>query len=110
MKSSRNGTNTYRVSVAGVNARGFWLRLGARRLFVAYQEFPWFREFTALELSRVRRPAAHHLRWAEFDIDLEVDAIRRPGRYPLIERRLRGDPRQVVRRLRAAKKRTARAS
>ena len=94
-----------RVLVGAVTARGFWLRLEAKDVFVAYRAFPWFREFTLRELAGVRRPAAQHLRWPEFDIDLELDAIEHPGKYQLVEKRLRGEPARVVERLRSERKR-----
>ena len=106
MKYSRSGRSTLPVSVGGVNARGFWLVLGTKKVFVSYRAFPWFREFTARELAAVRRPAAYHLRWPEFDIDLAVESIEHPDRYPLVEKRLRGDPVRVVEQLRAEKRRT----
>jgi hypothetical protein len=104
MKYSRSGKNTFPVSIGGVNARGFWLLLGDRRVFVAYRAFPWFREFTARELAGVRRLAPNHLRWAEFDIDLEVESIERPDAFPLVEKRLQGQPARVVEELRTASK------
>lgn len=105
MKFSRSGRSTYPVGVGAVTTRGFWLRLGVKKVFVSYRAFPWFREFTLRELAGVRRPSANHLRWSEFDIDLELESIEHPGRYSLVEKRLRGDPAKVVARLRSARKR-----
>jgi len=86
--------------------------LGERKLFLSFAQFPWFREFTLRELTNVRRPSPQHLHWPEFDIDLDLDAIEHPERYPLRERRLLGDPAAVVARLRlerdSAPRRTAR--
>src|SRR5438552_2863020 len=111
MRSSRSGKTIYPVSIAAISSRGFWLLLGKRRVFLSYERFPWFREFTLDELTNVRRPSSEHVRWAAFD--LEVDSIVHPDRYPLREIRLRGDPAQVVTRLRAeratARRRPARA-
>ena len=109
MKFSRSGKTTLPVNVGAVTNRGFWLSLGDRELFVAYRSFPWFREFTLRELARVRRPAPHHLRWPEFDIDLEVESIERPDDFPLVERRLRGHAARVVQRLRIESKRVRKA-
>ena|SRR5437867_2346780 len=109
MKFSRSGKNTFPVSVGAVNSRGFWLLLGTRKVFVAYRAFPWFREFTVRELARVRRPAPNHLRWPEFDIDLEVESIERPDEFPLVERRLRGPATRVVERLRIERRRVKKA-
>ena len=105
MKSSRNGSSTLPVSVGAITARGFWLTVGARKVFVSYRAFPWFREFTPRELANVCRPFPDHIRWPEFDIDLQLDSIKHPAKYPLLEKRLRGDPAQVVEVLRREKKR-----
>jgi hypothetical protein len=106
MNSSKNSTGSWPVSIGASTARGFWLVLGAGKAFVSFKAFPWFRAFTPSELANVRRPWADHIRWPAFDIDLHLDAIVHPERYPLIEKRLRGDPEEVVARLRR-KKRTA---
>lgn len=103
MRSLRNGRTTHPVSVGAMSPRGFWLVLGERKLFLSFAQFPWFREFTLRELTGVRRPSPQHLRWPEFDIDLDVDAIEHPERYPLREWRLCGDPAAVVARLRDAR-------
>jgi len=108
MRSARNGRSIHPVSVRAMSPRGFWLVLGERELFLAFAQFPWFREFTLRELTGVRRPSPRHLRWPEFDLDLDVDAIEHPARYPLRERRLLGDPAVVVARLRLERDSTPR--
>lgn len=112
MRSLRNGRNTPPIGIGAITSRGFSLVLAERELFLSFAQFPWFREFTLRELTNVRCPAPHHLRWPEFDIDLDVDSIDNPKRYPLRERRLHGNPAEVVARLRAerdaASRRTAR--
>jgi hypothetical protein len=100
MRSLQNGRTTHPVSIGDMSPRGFYLLLGKRKLFLSFAQFPWFREFTLRELTGVRRPSPQHLRWPEFDIDLDVDAIEHPERYPLRERRLLGHPAAVVARLR----------
>ena len=114
MRSLRNGRNTYPISVGAITPRGFSLMLGERELFLSFAQFPWFQEFTLRELTRVRRPSPQHLRWPEFDIDLDIDSVEHPKRYPLREKRLHGDPAEVVAHLRAerdaASRRTARIS
>jgi hypothetical protein len=36
------------------------------------------------QLFHVERPLPHHLYWPELDIDLHVDSIRHPEKFPLI--------------------------
>jgi hypothetical protein len=38
------------------------------------------------KLTNVTRPQPHHLCWPDLDIDLAVDSIRDPERFPLVAR------------------------
>jgi len=55
-------------------------------LFIPFAEFPWFREAPVGKLLHVERPQPHHLYWPELDIDLHVDSVRHPERFPLMSR------------------------
>ena len=58
--------------------------LGERELFVSFTEFPWFREASVREIANVRLPSPHHLYWPDLDIDLAVESIEHPEKYPLV--------------------------
>jgi hypothetical protein len=74
------------VEVTNVSKHGFWLLIGDEELFVPFAEFPWFKDASIAKLLRVERPQAHHLYWPDLDIDLAVDSIRHPERFPLVSR------------------------
>ena len=74
------------AQVASVSLLGFWLILGAEEFFVPFAEFPWFRNVPVSKLANVQRPEPHHLHWPDLDIDLAVDSIRDPKKFPLIAR------------------------
>ena len=86
MKSEMRGKPTSDVEVTNVSSRGFWLLLDDRELFVAFEQFPWFREVSIRELVNVQRPHPHHLYWPKLDVDLEVESIEDPEKYPLVSR------------------------
>lgn len=86
MKSAAPGRGTSRVEVTNVSPHGLWLFIGEREVFVSFKEFPWFQDASIRAISRVELPSAHHLHWPELDIDLAVDSIMRPERYPLVSR------------------------
>jgi hypothetical protein len=67
-----------------VSPHGFWLLLRDEELFVAFEDFPWFKEASISEITRVELPSAHHLYWPDLDIDLAVESIEHPERYPLV--------------------------
>jgi hypothetical protein len=72
--------------VSNVSPHGFWLLLGERERFVPFAEFPWFLNATIGELTNVERPSPHHLYWPDLDIDLAIESIDHPDRYPLISK------------------------
>jgi hypothetical protein len=43
----------------------------------------------------VERPSPHHLYWPQLDVDLALDSIEAPDRYPLVSRAPRGPGRKT---------------
>jgi hypothetical protein len=52
-------------------------------LFLPYDQFPWFKKAIIEAILNLERPQPHHLYWPDLDVDLTVDSIRHPERYPL---------------------------
>jgi len=84
MKSVRPGRNTSPVEVTNVSPHGFWLLLQERELFVPFLEFPWFRDASIRAIANVTLPSPHHLHWPDLDIDLAVESLTHPEKYPLV--------------------------
>ena len=108
MKSATLGRSTSQVEVTNVSPHGFWLFVGEQELFVPFKEFPWFKDASIREITRVELPSAHHLYWPDLDIDLAVDSLTHPERYPLSVTRSHTRPQPTKARRRVVKK--ARAS
>lgn len=83
MKSGLRGRNTSRVGVSSISPDGFWLLVDKRELFVPFKEFPWFEDATVRQIAAVERPSPHHLRWPDLDVDLALESIEHPERFPL---------------------------
>ncbi len=86
MSSSLPGADTLVLEVTNISAHGFWLFVDGEELFLPYALFPWFRDATVAAIVAVERPHAEHLYWPLLDVDLELDSIRHPERYPLLTR------------------------
>ena len=80
------GASTLEVEVTNVSKHGFWLLLGDEELFVPFAQFPWFKDAPIAKLTNVERPQQHHLYWPDLDIDLAVESIRHPEKFPLVSR------------------------
>jgi hypothetical protein len=77
------GTATSEAEVSNISQHGFWLLLDGRELFLAFEELPWFKRAPVEAILRLERSRPDHLYWPELDIDLSVDSIEHPERYPL---------------------------
>ena len=84
MKTVLRGKNTSAVEVTNVSQHGFWIFIGDREVFASFADFPWFEQATIRDLTTVELPSPHHLYWLELDIDLAVDSLDHPDRYPLV--------------------------
>lgn len=84
MKSVAPGPSTSPVEVTNVSTHGFWLFIGERELFVAFRDFPWFKDASIRAITHVELPSPHHLYWPALDVDLAVESIEHPENYPLV--------------------------
>lgn len=84
MNSAALGRNTSPVEVTNVSVHGFWLFVGEREHFVAFAEFPWFRDAAIGAITNVQLPSPRHLYWPDLDIDLAVESLEHPEKYPLV--------------------------
>ena len=86
MRSGQRGRRTSVVEVTNVSPHGLWLLLGDRELFLPFNKFPWFREAPIAKLVRVELPSPDHLYWPGLDVDLAVESIEPPERFPLVSK------------------------
>lgn len=84
MTSAAPGHDTSLVEVTNVSRHGFWLFVGQREMFVAFEHFPWFRDASIRAITNVEFPSPHHLYWPDLDIDLAVESVEHHERYPLV--------------------------
>ena len=86
MKSEPVGTPTSLVEVTNVSRHGFWMLVKGVKVFLPFAEFPWFELAPIGKLLNVELVSAHHLYWPDLDIDLAVESLFHPKRFPLISR------------------------
>ena len=110
MKFVAPGPNTFPVEVTNVSTHGFWLFVGDRELFVAFRDFPWFKEASIHAITHVELPSPHHLYWPELDVDLAVESIEHPEQYPLVSQARPNKALQPTSRARSARSKSKRRS
>jgi len=84
VKSSQRGGSTLDVEVTNVSSHGFWLLISENERFIPFKAFPWFRDASIAHLTNVELPSPQHLYWPDLDVDLAVDSLDHPERYPLV--------------------------
>jgi hypothetical protein len=72
------------VEVSQISQHGLWLLLHDREMFLSSSDFPWFKDAPVSAVLNVQLPQSHHLYWPDLDIDLAVESIEHPERFPLV--------------------------
>ncbi len=83
MSSSMHGNHTSDIEITHVSSHGIWLLADGRELFLSYNDFPWFKDAPIGEIIRVERVAPGHFRWPDLDVDLDIESIEHPEKFPL---------------------------
>lgn len=82
MNSSALGTSTS-AEVTNISQHGVWIFVSEEELFMPFSEFPWFKEASVAAILELEEPRPGHLYWPQIDVDLTVESIRDPERFPL---------------------------
>lgn len=77
------GTDISGAEVTNVSGHCVWMLIDDEELALPYSEFPWFKAATIQQILNVLRPNSDHLYWPDLDIDLSIESIRHPERFPL---------------------------
>ena len=83
MNSEQLGKIASDVEVTNISTHGIWLLVGEQELFLSYEDFPWFKEVPIGNILQVEQPTPGHLYWPDLDVDLSIESIEHPERFPL---------------------------
>ena len=83
MNSEQLGKIASDVEVTNISTHGIWLLVGERGLFLSYEDFPWFKEVPIGNILQVEQPTPGHFYWPDLDVDLSIESIEHPERFPL---------------------------
>ena len=83
MSSQPLGKRTLTVEVTHISKHGIWLLTENGELFIPFDKFPWFKDAPIGKILNVEEPTPGHFYWPELDVDLGVESIEHPERFPL---------------------------
>lgn len=75
------------ANVLMINSQGLLLSVCGHDYSLSYNRVPWMREASIKEVLDVRMSGRNAIEWPLLDVDLEIDSLRHPERYPLLIRR-----------------------
>ncbi len=82
MKSLKHGKSTL-VSVENITPFGIWIFVKEKEYFLSYKDYPYFKDQTLGSIQNVQLLHGYHLYWPELDVDMEIDNLENPEKYPL---------------------------
>jgi Protein of unknown function (DUF2442) len=71
------------IEVTNISGHGVWLLVGDRELFMSYDDFPWFKDAPVGKVLNVEEPSPGHFYWTDLDVDLGIETIENPQKFPL---------------------------
>ncbi len=83
MSSSPHGAATSACEVTNITPQGFWLFVDDREYYVPFADYPRFRDATVSQIYAVVRTGPGQLYWAALDVDIDLEALSHPERFPL---------------------------
>ena len=82
-KLLKPGKVSSEVEVSHISPFGIWLLVRDKEYFLPYENFPWFLKARLEEILEVEEVFPGHLYWPKLDIDLSLEIIENPEKYPL---------------------------
>ncbi len=76
-------TSESEIEVVQVTPFGLWLAYGDEELYLDFDRFPWFEHAPVKKIFHVEEVRPGHFHWPDLDVDLDLDRMRNPERYPL---------------------------
>lgn len=77
------------VNVENITPFGIWIFVKGSEYFLSYQDYPYFKEQTLKAIQNVDLIHGYHLYWPDLDVDLEIDNLVNPEKYPLKSRSIK---------------------
>ena len=89
--TSKNNSANTSASVLMINAQSIMLFVLGNDYFLSYNRIPWMQDAPIRSVLNVQMSGPEAIEWPDLDVDLEIDSLRHPERYPLVIKRSQVD-------------------
>lgn len=83
MSSQTLGKDTLKTEVTNISNHGIWLITKDKEYFLSYEDFPWFKDVPIGKVLSVEEPTLGHFYWPDLDVDIGIESIENPDKFPL---------------------------
>lgn len=75
------------VNVRSIMPDGILVSLLGKDYYLSYERLPWFRDAKVSDIFNVEMIGNYGIRWNRLDVDLEIESLMYPEKYPLVMKR-----------------------
>ena len=86
-KTLKQNSKPTSVNVRSIMPDGIFLSVYENDYYLSFNRLPWFREAKLSDIINVSMLGEDAIRWEALDVDLEIDSLKYPEKYPLIMKR-----------------------
>lgn len=83
-------------NVENITPLGIWIfvkeKVKEKEYFLSYRDYPYFKGQTLNSIQNTQLLHGYHLYWPELDVDLEIDNLENPEKYPLKSKTVKPHP------------------
>jgi len=83
-KKNRNINS--KAEIANISEHGFRLYYKDNEYFLPFVEYPWFKDCKIADILNVTSDDSGNFNWPALDVDLNIEMLQNPEKYPLKSR------------------------
>jgi len=83
LNSKKLGTSTF-AKVLTITSEGVLIEIENGEFFLPYSRVPWFKNASVSDVLDVQMGGKRSIRWNKLDVDLEIESLLYPEKYPLV--------------------------
>ncbi len=85
--NSRENSQSTSASVLMINTQGIMISVQGCDYFLSYNRIPWMKDARISDVLNIRMSGRSAIEWEALGVDLEIESLKHPERYPLIIKR-----------------------
>jgi len=85
--NSKQNIKRASVSILSIKCDGIIISVYGNDYYLSYSRIPWFREAKLSDIFNVSMMGDDAIRWESLDVDLEIESLKYPERFPLVMKR-----------------------